>query len=190
MGGFMGFGQSGGEKKSTANLNNIFGYGLDTAKTSQKAGSGNLDTAAGYFKDLLTAGRQKTAQLAAPAVNAQVAQQDAARRQEASTGTGRSGGTVEANREASTTGMKNIDDIINKNMVTQQAEGAKGLESIGTTQLQQALQELGIATGTQEQLYSGAISKEGQQGAAFGQLFGPAIGDATGLGLAKAFGII
>jgi hypothetical protein len=190
MSGFMGFGQSGGEKSATSNLNNVFGYGLDTSKASQKSGSGALGDAASYFKSLLTAGRKQTAQNSAPAVNAQLAQTDAARKQEATTGTGRSGGTVEANREASTTSMKSIDDIINKNMIQGREAGAAGLESIGGTELQNALQALGISSGTQQSLYSGAIQKEGQQSQGFGDLFGGAIQDATGLGLAKALGVV
>ncbi len=166
----MGFGQSGGEKAATANLNNIFGYGMDTSKKSEATGTSTLGDAASYFKGLLTAGRQKTAQNAAPAVNAQVSQSDAVRREEASRGSGRSGGTVAADREASSTGMKNVDDIINQNMVKGKQAGAEGLTGIGESQLSHALALLGLGKDTQSTLYSGAVNKEGQQGAEFASI--------------------
>lgn len=170
MGGFMGFGQSGGEKNSTAGINSVFNYALPTAKANEAAGSSALGTAADYFTKLLMGGRTQAAQNAAPAVNAATAQADTAKRQEAEQGTNRGGGTAAANREASTTTQASIDDIINQSLVGGRAAGAAGLTSIGGTRLAAGNQELATGQQGQEALYTGAINKEGAQGADFSRI--------------------
>jgi len=170
MGGFFGIGQSGGEKASTAGINNIFNYALPTAKGSESSGSGDLSTAAGFFKSLLAPGRTQAAQNAAPATNAAIDQSDAARKQEAAQGTGRGGGTASDNREASSAVAKTTDDIINQNLMGGRALASKGLTEIGTSQQDNAAKLLGLGESGQAALYSGAISKEGDQGGAIGKI--------------------
>lgn len=177
MGGFFGFGQSGTEKSSLGQLNNVFNYGLDTSKSQQKAGAntlasakGSFNDAATFFKSLLSGGRTQTAINAAPAVNAVRAQADTAKREEAATGTGRGGGTAGANREGSTTTNATIDNIINANLMGGKLEGAKGLTTegaalgqIGSTQEQIATNLLGLGERAAEIPYQGAINKEDSQ---------------------------
>jgi hypothetical protein len=170
MGGFFGFGQSGGEKASTGNLNNIFNYALPTAETGNKSGTSNLGTAADYFSKLLTAGRTETTQSSAPAVNAALDTSDAARKEQAVSGTGRTGGTAELNREAGAKTTATIDDIINKNLMGGKAVGSEGLTKVGGEQLANAAQLLGIGSGGQQTLYSGALNKEGNQTDAFSKM--------------------
>ena len=183
-GGFLGFGQSGTEKSSTGNLNSIFNYALPTAEASQTSGNTALNTAGGtlasagdYFKKLLTAGRTDTAARSAPAINAALATGDAAKRQAAATGTGRTGGTAAANREADVTTQGNIDNIINTNLMQGQQEGAAGLAQVGgeqtalgSTLLNNAAQLLGIGTTASGDELSAATSKENAQTEAFGRI--------------------
>jgi hypothetical protein len=170
VGGFAGFGQSGGEQSSTSGLNNIFNYSLPTAQQGQSAGSANLGTAANYYQNLLTAGRTQTAQNAAPALNAQLQGTDTRNREQSISGTGRTGGTAESNAQQSTANQSNIDNIINSTLQTGKATGASGLTQVGSTQLNDALAQLGIATGTQGTLYSGSLNKEGMQTSAISNL--------------------
>lgn len=163
MSGELGFGQSGGEKSATSNLNNIFNYSLPTAQSSEAAGASNLGAASDYFSKLLHAGRAETAENAAPVTNAFLDQADAARRKEAVSGTGRTGGTAELNREAGAKTTASIDDIINQSMIGGKATAAQGLSDIGTKEDANAAQLLGIGTSGQVPLYSGAISKESSQ---------------------------
>jgi len=67
-------------------------------------------------------------------------------------GTGRTGGTVAANREATTSTGSTIDNIINQNLVGGRTAGAQGLQqvaseqaTIGTSEMGQALQALGLS---------------------------------------------
>ncbi|HKS75091.1 MAG TPA: hypothetical protein VJQ82_17925, partial [Terriglobales bacterium] len=118
----------------------------------------------------LTAGRADTAQRSAPAVNAALAQSDAARRREATAGTGRTGGTAEINREAGANTNATIDQIINNNLVGGQEAGAKGLAQVGTEEMGNAAQLLGIGGDTQSRALASAIAKESGQTGVFGNI--------------------
>jgi hypothetical protein len=113
--------------------------------SANTAGQNELGSAASYWQKLLTAGRTDTAARSAPAINAELAQSDAAKRQAASVGTDRSGGTAAINREAGQQTQSSIDTIINKNLVGGQEAAAKGLTEIGGTELQAALASLGLS---------------------------------------------
>jgi hypothetical protein len=170
MGGFLGIGQSGAQKTATSNLQNIFNYALPQAEASETAGTNALASAEGYlgqagdyFNKLLTAGRTETAQNAAPAINARLAQADAARRAEAAKGTNRGGGTAEVNREAGATTQADIDKIINDNLIGGKQAGAQGLAQvgsatagIGSSLLSSGQGLLGAAGGTEGQVLSEA----------------------------------
>lgn len=171
MSGFMGFGQSGGESSANKGLNNIFNYSLPESQQTQATGQNELGGAADYFRKLLTAGRQETAQSSAPATNAVLSSADARKRQEATTGTGRTGGTAELNHERGAGTDATIDNIINQNLVGGRMEGAKGLQTVGSTELADAAQLLGIGSGTQQSALQNAIAKEGSQTGAFGKFF-------------------
>ena len=163
MGGFGGFGSTGGETSSTANLNNIFSYGIPTAQQSQATGTSNLGTASNFFNNLLTAGRTQTTASSAPAINAALAGSDASKRQQATSGTGRTGGTAELNREQGAATEGNIDSIISQNLLGGQQAGAQGLTNIGQTQLSQVAPLLGLGASTQNDILSANVTKGGQQ---------------------------
>jgi hypothetical protein len=140
----MGVGQSKTEKSGEAKLSNVFNWALPQAQKSQASGQGALGQAQNYFSGLMKAGRTEAATNAAPAVQAVTSQADAMKRQAEVTGTGRSGGTVGAQREAGSEAGKSIDDILTKTLLGGREAGAKGLTEIGDTQLKQALAMLGI----------------------------------------------
>lgn len=170
MGGFFGIGQSGGEKASTAGINNIFNYALPTAQSGESSGASSLSSASDFFKKMLAPGRTVATANAAPATNAAVDQSDATRRQEASQGTYRGGGTASANREAGASTNKNVDDIINANLVGGQKTAAEGLTQTGAAQTSNAAQLLGLGQSGQENLYSGSVNKEDSTTGAFSKI--------------------
>ena len=122
----------------------MFSYGFGLGQNQQTAGQNTLGQAGNAFSSLLSAtvpGRTQIQQNAAPAINAAQSQADATRRAEAASGTGRTGGTAELNREAGATTNANIDSIISQqlgiqqNLQTQkQIAGAEGLAKVGEAQ--------------------------------------------------------
>src|ERR1035441_3607767 len=200
MGGILGIGGSSAKTDRSTQLSgqsglwNIFSQGLGMAGPQAAAGTsdtsaarGNLGTAEQYFKGLMTAGRTETAQNAAPAINATMAQSDAARSAAGNFGTGRTGGTAAVNREAGTTTASTIDNIINQNQIQGKQQGAQGLEYIaemraamGEWATRNALASLGLSSqavdeimqnATQSRPTSQAINQQTQQ------QWGQAIGD-------------
>lgn len=185
MGGFLGIGGSaaktdrGAELGARQGLWNVFNYALPTGQTGQTTGTQALNTAMGtaapaasYWKSLLAPGRAQATANAAPAVNTALDQSDAVRRQAEAMGTGRTGGTAAAQREAGTTTTKNIDDIINQSLQTGRAAGAQGLTDVarvqagvGSTELQNALNLLGLGEKTVSDIGSEALkSYQGASG--------------------------
>jgi hypothetical protein len=141
------------------NVRNVFNYALPAAQTGQATGTGTTADAGKIFRDsgeffqnLLKSNRSDTAQQAAPAINANLDAADAIKRREAITGTGRTGGTAELDRmAASDTSGKNA-DIVNQTLNTNKAIGSsgelqagQGLASVGSEQLRNSLQMLGLS---------------------------------------------
>lgn len=161
---------------------NVFNTGLSGGSRQQGAGESNLNTAADFFRGLLKPGRTDAAARTAPAVNAQLAQSDALKRQEADMGTGRTGGTAERNRQQEATSEATIDNIINQNLMGSEAEAAKGLQGVGGAQLADASSLLGIGEGADKSIMENALkSREvsntihNQAAGGWGKLFGTAI---------------
>lgn len=160
---------------ANAGLTNLFSSGLDTAKTSESTGNSNLNNASDFFTKALTAGRTDTAAAAAPEINANLAASDAARRAEATSGTSRTGGTAELNRQADAATAGRTDDIINKTRVSTQDDAAKGLAGIGSSQLQNAMAALGIGGNAESAILKGGTDSLEQDTKAAGD-FGKSIG--------------
>jgi len=192
MGGFLGIGNSSAKTDRGAQLGarqglwNIFGYGLPQGQQQQTAGQQTIGQAlqgtqqarstlqqpASYWQRLLTGGRPDIAQLSAPSVNAAQAGSDAAARQAATFGTSRTGGATAVQAEAPQTTQKNIDDIINQNLMGGRAAGAKGLEGIsqqegalagqqaqiGDVQLANSLRLLGLSDDAINQILGNATT--------------------------------
>jgi len=202
MGGFLGIGGSsaktdrGNQLAATSGDWNLFSYGMGQGQAGQATGQADLNTAMAtlgapqdYFTKLLTAGRTQTAQSSAPAVDQTLANATATRNAEGTFGTSRTGGTVAANREASSNTQSQIDQIINTNLQTGRQQGAQGLEqissaqaSIGDTELRNSLAALGLSEQAVNQILSNSTqSKQNDPnvgnavGSAVGQMFMNAI---------------
>ena len=185
MGGFAGIGGSStktdraAQLQSTGNLNNIFNWAMPAGQAGQAAGSNALGGAQDYFSKLLTAGRTDTAAMAAPAIQSAQASGTATRTSEGNLGTGRSGGTVAANREASSTSGKQIDDLIAKTLQSNKQQGAMGLASTGATQLSNAGNLLGLGENAESSIMGNATQSrltqeqiDAQSSTGFGKLLG------------------
>lgn len=199
MGGFGGIGGSSAKTDRATQLSaqqgdwNVFNQGMAIGTAGQTAGTqtlqqakADLAPAESYYKNLLTAGRTQTAQRAAPALQGVQDQADAARKQEASMGTARSGGTAAVNREAGTQEQSQIDQIINQTLQTGKQEGAKGLTAtggeeaqIGNAQLANAMRAMGLSedavtsimsNATQSRVISNEMNLQAQE--QWGQLAG------------------
>jgi hypothetical protein len=160
MGGFMGIGHSSQKTDRAAQLSaqqglwDVGGWSTPLGRKTTEKGLGTLDTSLNtldkvkdYWSKLMTAGRTETAQRAAPAIQAATAQGDATRRQESAMGTGRSGGTASANREAGTATAKTVDDIIAGALFGGQAQAATGLTGVAGGEAGIAGEQLGAGAG-------------------------------------------
>ncbi len=197
MGGFMGIG--GSSAKTDRNqtlgdygkLNSVFSQGMAIGNQQEQAGQGmvqnaqsTLAPAESYYRNLLSAGRTDTAAEAAPAVQGALAQSDAAKREAATMGTSRSGGTAAANAEAGSKTGATIDNIINENLMGGKAAGAEGLTGVakdkavmGNMTLANAMQMLGLGAGAAEDTLSASINSRQvsdqiaqETGQAYGQM--------------------
>lgn len=182
--------------QATQNAGNVFSYGFGLGQNQQTTGQSTLGQAGNAFSSLLSAtvpGRTQIQQNAAPAINAAQSQADATRRAEAASGTGRTGGTAELNREAGATTNANIDSIISQqlgiqqNLQTQkQIAGAEGLAKVGQAQEVNALNLLGLGSSANTDVLQNATDsraesfKENQQTA---QGYGQAAGELLMLAL-------
>ena len=174
-------------------LNSVFSQGMAIGNQQEQSGQGmvqnaqsTLAPAEDYYRNLLTAGRTQTAAEAAPAVQGALAQSDAAKREAATMGTSRSGGTAAANAEAGSKTGATIDSIINENLMGGKKVGAEGLTGVakdkavmGNMTLANAMQALGLGAGASEDTLAASIGSRklsdqiGQEaGAAYGQLAG------------------
>lgn len=168
--GALGFGESSGEKQAKGNLQNIFNYSLPEAITSGKSGGTDLGAASDYFTKMLRASRTETAANAAPATNAVLDSSDALRRQESTSGTGRTGGTAELNHEAAAKTTETIDDIINANMMGGREKAATGLVDVGSRENANAAQLLGLGTSGSADLLNHSLAKQQEQSKFLSQL--------------------
>lgn len=125
MGGFLGIGGSSQktDRKTQltgfGDLQNLFNFGLDTAKGFLSTGKGDvasgkdaLSTSLDYFKKLASGDRAVQAAAIAPETNAALSQQDAARKQRATTGTARGGGGAAAEQTSQDQTMAEIDNFL------------------------------------------------------------------------------
>lgn len=123
----------------------IFNYAMPEAKQSEASGSSLSGQAGDYFGRLLRSGRTEQTQQAAPAVNQAITANDAAKRREALTGTGRTGGTVEADRSMDANTDAQIANTVNETGMANKAVAAEGAAQVGGEQMRQALGLLGLS---------------------------------------------
>lgn len=157
MGGFMGVGGSsaktdrGTELKGFGDLANIFNFALPQAKTgaatgaaTTAAGTGALGDSLDYWKKLMSGNRATMEQAVAPQTNAVQSQADAAKRNQAASGTARGGGTAGVNQQTNDKAMAQIDNML----FGAQTEGAEETAKVGGQLAQTGVAESAIANQT------------------------------------------
>ena len=161
MGGFLGIGQSGSDKTDRSamrtgfgDLNSVFNFGLSqgqsgaaTGQATTQAGVTGIGNAMSYWQKLLSGNRAAQMGAIAPVTNTVLSQADATKRQQASSGTARGGGTAGANQQTGDTAMSKIDNAllgVQGSAATSEAEAGGKLASIGTSEVANANNALGI----------------------------------------------
>jgi hypothetical protein len=131
VGGFLGIGGSSTKTDRSqtlqgyGDLGNLFNFGISTAKQG-------IGAAQNYFGKLLSGNRTVAQQAIAPEVNQINAASDASKRQLATSGTARGGGTAPANQRTSSDVMAQIDNLL----FGAQGGAAKGLAQTGEAGLE------------------------------------------------------
>jgi hypothetical protein len=147
MGGFLGIGNSSAktDRKETlkgyGELGNVFNFALPTAEAGVSLGQDLIGNAANYWSKLTSGNRPALQAAVAPEVNQANAYTDAIKRQTATTGTARGGGTAGTNRELDTAKMAEIDNLL----FGAQTKGAEQEGRLGSVETSEALNALGIA---------------------------------------------
>lgn len=167
------------QQQSWTNLNQLFSTASDAAKGFGASGKGTLDQVTQYFKNLLGGNRTATMQAVAPAANAARAGADAQKKEQATTGTARTGGTAASNQQVE----DQVRAAIN-NLISGAAPVAAGaLTGIGQQDIAAMMQALGLGTqATGEagyQITSDINSRRAASAAMWSALLGGA-GDVAG----------
>ncbi len=145
------------QSKAWGGLGDVADFGLSTAKSSGDKGFDIQDDATKYFQTLLGSTNLGET-LSTPAVNTTRDAADAQKRQQATMGTGRSGGAVAANQERESDVMAQISSLIQGGDIAAlglKGEAAGSLGDIAAQDIQAMLQALGISTGA-----SGALGEQ------------------------------
>lgn len=147
----------GQQNQSWGNLNQLFDIATSRSAPLQQTGTdlqtkgvGELDEGAKYWHDLLTGDRTKVAAAAAPVANAATNASDATKREEATMGTGRTGGTLAHNAEENDKVRQQVDtSIAGVAPAAATNLGATGstIAGFGTSDIAAALSALGIGSG-------------------------------------------
>lgn len=173
MGGYLGIGHSSaktdrGNQLAGVNANwNVFNAGMPLAEQQKTAGTANvgmgmdsLQNADKFWKDIMSGNRTATAAAAQPAVTAATDMADAARKQEAVMGTSRGGGTNAGNQQVEALRRATIsNDIfgVRPAAAVQSAQVGSTEAAVGTSQMQQALQALGLSEQAAAELINSSI---------------------------------
>jgi len=155
-------------------LQNLFNWAIPTGEAGYTAGQGDVGTAAGYWRNILSGNRSAIEAAVAPERNAALSSADAAKRTQAAFGTARGGGVAGANRTLGDTTRATIDNAI----LSMRPMAAKGLEQAGGTELQSALDALGL--GTRAESAVGDIANQQPATAGLAQAEGGLIGTLLG----------
>jgi len=159
------------ELQGIGNLNNVFNFGMKGATGELGAGSALQGAAGDYYSKLLSGNRTAALSAIAPVANTATAQADAAKRQAVASGTARGGGANAASQQLDTSTRATVDNALN----AAKAEAARGASTLGSTQVSQAANLLGIGSNaaaneadissqsrkTSQQLHDQAVSAAG-----------------------------
>jgi hypothetical protein len=150
MGGFLGIGGSSAKTDRKTQLGafgkmeNIFNYAIPQGESQQAKGNESLDKAGDYWSKILSGNRAAVSAAVAPETNAVRSGADARKRQLATSGTARGGGTSATSQTLDTETQAKTDNAI----FAARPEAAKETASIGKTQLEDAARLLGLGSET------------------------------------------
>jgi hypothetical protein len=154
VGGFLGIGGASYKTDRKVELNamqglsNVFNFALPQAKPALASGNESLSEAGGFWSKLLSGNRAATGAAVAPETNAALAKSDAAKRQLATSGTSRGGGTASVNQQRDTDVMSKVDNLL----FGARKEAAGETAKIGGAQLSEAGNLLGVGTTAESNL--------------------------------------
>jgi hypothetical protein len=135
-------------------LRDVFNFATPAGKAEFGAGQEDIGKASAYWSKFLSGDRATMEQAVAPETNAVLSQADAAKREQASIGTARGGGTAGANQQVQDASMAKIDNLL----FSARPAAAKAEESIGGTELSAALRALGLGESAASDLTGHAIT--------------------------------
>jgi hypothetical protein len=147
---------------------NVFNAGMPLSQQQSQSGQAGqatatqgLGQASDFWKSILSGNSTSIAAATAPLTNAAVNQADAAKRQEASMGTARGGGTNEGNQQIES----NTRATVNNDVFSALPAAAQGEQSVataqgslGSSQLMQSLQALGLSAEEANQITNSSIA--------------------------------
>ncbi len=179
MGGMFGLGGSASKTdrknqlQGYGDLQNIFNYGLPAGQQGQQQGQEQLGQAGSYWSKLLGGDRTSIMSALQPEISSVTDQGNAQRRQAASMGTARGGGTNALNQQSQTQEAKQISNLV----AGARPQAAQQVGQIGTTELNNSANLLGLGNQAATNLTNAASNSYGttagqaqQQGQAAAQM--------------------
>ena len=164
MGGFMGIGGSGAktdrswQSSAAGGLKNLFNWGMSTGTAATSAGLGDLSSAGGFFKQLMSGNRAATNAAMAPQISTANAQADAQRRQQEASGTARGGGTAAVNQQQQSSKLAQIQNML----FGARTGGASELAKVGSAEAGTGVAASNIAGNAASSLFSNATDARKQ----------------------------
>jgi uncharacterized protein (UPF0333 family) len=139
-------------------MKNVFNFALPQAEGQQAKGTASMDKAGDYWSKILSGNRSAVDAAVAPEANATRTAADASKRQLATSGTARGGGTAGTNQQIDDATRAKIDNSI----FAARPEAAKETASIGKTELSDASSLLGLSSETATNLADISMKSRGQ----------------------------
>jgi hypothetical protein len=177
--GFLGIGGSASKTDRSqqlagyGDLGNIFNTGLNNSNADTNAGQNDLGTAAGFNSKILNGNRSSIMSALSPQIASITGQANQAKKQQASLGTARGGGTNAGNQQQ----QQQVQGAISSVVGGAQPQAAKDMASIGSTETNAGQQALGTAGGAAQNLtgdaadsYQTTSAQNSASGAAAAQL--------------------
>lgn len=121
----------------------FFNLAGSSAKGFGQKGTQSLDQVTKYFQTLLGGDRAELMKSVAPEANAARSGADAAKKEQATKGTARTGGTADFNQQVEDEVRKQIDTLIGQ----MHSNSANALKGVADTELNSMMSALGIGTG-------------------------------------------
>lgn len=175
--------EQGQQSSAWSNLNSLFGTSSNASQGLGASGTQATGAAQNFFNSVL-GNRTAQAQAVAPAASAATAGAQAQKNQLASEGTGRTGGAVATSQQIDDATRAQIDSLIG----AAAPAAANSLEGIGSTQVADMLNALGIGNSAAGTLGGQTTQDIQSQRQATAQMWASIIGGAGKLGAIAATG--